>query len=153
MSSRVRREHVDAFLSQRTLALVGASRSGRGFGTVALRELVSKGYAVYPVHPEADEVAGEPCWRSLADLPESVGGVVIVVPPRQTLGVLEDVRAAGIPRVWMQQGAESEEAIAFCARNGIDAVHGECILMFAEPTGFVHRAHRGLWKILHKLPA
>jgi hypothetical protein len=32
------------------------------------------------------------------------------------------------------------------------AVHGECILMFAEPAAFFHRAHRWIWRMLGKLP-
>jgi predicted CoA-binding protein len=65
---------------------------------------------------------------------------------------VRDAAAAGIRRVWMQQGAESEAAIRFCAENGISAVHGECILMFAEPAAFYHRMHRWVWGLLGKLP-
>jgi hypothetical protein len=52
----------------------------------------------------------------------------------------------------MQQGAESKEAIRFCEDNNIAVVHGECILMFAEPLAFGHRLHRWIWKLLGRLP-
>ena len=80
-----------------------------------------------------------------------VGGVVLVVPPEQTEKLVRQAKEAGIQRVWMQQGAESPQAIAYCADNGIDAVHGECIMMFAQPKG-IHRFHRWLWSVLGKLP-
>jgi len=143
---------VSDFVSRRTLALVGVSRSGKKFGNAAYRELTAKGYTVYPVHPEAETIEGARCWPSLAALPKPVDGVVVVVPPAQTAAVVRDARAVGIPRVWMQQGAESAEAIAFCEEHGIPVVHHECILMFAEPLGWFHRAHRGLWRLLGKLP-
>ncbi|MCG6963845.1 MAG: CoA-binding protein [Acidobacteria bacterium] len=147
------RAAVDAFLAQRTLALAGASRSGKKFGNTILRELRMKGYEVIPVHPEAEAVDGVPCVPSLARLPAKVGGLVLVVPPAQTERLVVQAVAAGIPRVWMQQGAESPEALRLCREAGLGAVAGECILMFAEPTGFFHRLHRGLWRLLGKLPA
>ena len=149
MSSRAL---VSDFVSRRTLALVGMSRGGKKFGNAAYRELTAKGYTVHVVHPEAETIDGARCWPSLAALPTPVDGVVVVVPPTQTARVVEDARAAGIPRVWMQQGAESPEAIRYCEEHGIAVVHHECILMFAEPLGWFHRAHRGLWRLLGRLP-
>jgi uncharacterized protein len=146
------RKSVEEFLAQHTLALVGISRGGRGFGNVVLRELTARGYKVLPVHPEAREIDGQRCWPGLSDLPEPVGGLVIVLPPSQTLRVLTDALAAGIRRVWMQQGSDSPLAVRFCREHGIQAVRGECLLMFANPGAFPHNVHRGIWRLLGKLP-
>lgn len=146
------REAVDGFLAHKTLALVGASRRGRKFGNTVLKDLTQKGYEVIPVHPEVAEIDGVPCAPSLAKLPKRVGGVILVVPPSQTEKLVEEAAQAGIDRVWMQQGAESAAAVHFCGEHGIDEVHGECILMFAEPAGFIHRAHRWINKVCGKLP-
>ena len=143
---------VDDFLAQRSLAVVGVSRGGKKFGNTAYRELKAKGYRLFPVHPEAEALEGNPCYPGLSSLPEHVGGVLVVVPPAQTEQVLRDASAANIPRVWLQQGAESEEAIRFCKEQGISVVAGECILMFAEPLRFYHKPHRWVWKLLGKLP-
>ena len=140
------------FVGQRKLAVVGVSRKGRKFGNLAFRELRSKGYELFPVHPQAETIEGERCYASLASLPGPVDGVLIVVPPAQTEQVVRDAAAAGIRRVWMQQGAESSAAIQFCQENGIHEVHGECILMFTEPLAWWHRAHRWVWKLLGKFP-
>lgn len=150
--TNVKREVVDAFVAQKTLALAGASRSGKKFGNTVLKDLRAKGYTVYPVHPEAKEIDGVPCVPSIAALPEAVGGLIAVLPPERTGTIVREAHAAGIPRVWMQQGAQSDEAIAYCRDNGIDAVHGECILMFAGPVEGVHGFHRWLWKVFGKLP-
>jgi len=82
-----------------------------------------------------------------------VGGVVVCVPPARTEQVVRDAHRAGIRRVWMQQGAESQAAIRFCEESGIALVHGECILMFAEPAALFHRVHRWIWRLLGRLPA
>ena len=146
------KEALNDFVDQRKLAIVGVSRKNGKFGNMALRELRAKGYSLFPVHPEAETVEGERCYPSFAALPEPVEGVLVVVPQVQTEQVVRDAAAAGIRRVWMQQGAESPAAIKFCEERGLDVVHGECILMFAEPAGWFHRAHRWIWKLLGKLP-
>jgi predicted CoA-binding protein len=140
------------FLSQRSLAVVGVSRSGRKFGNIAYRELKSKGYRLVPVHPEAETLEGDRCAASLAALAVPVGGVLVIVPPGQAERVVSEAAAAGIRRVWFQQGAESKAAIRLAESRGMSVVTGECILMFAEPTGFGHRAHRWIQGVLGRLP-
>jgi predicted CoA-binding protein len=143
---------VDDFVSQKTLALVGVSRQSKKFGNYALRELTQRGYRVFPVHPVAEIIEGEKCYPSLRQLPEAVGGVVAIVPPTQTEKVVREAAAAGIKRVWMQQGAASPDAIRFCQESGISEIHGECILMFASPVKSVHNVHRWVWRLLGRLP-
>ncbi len=144
-------EAVEEFVSQRTLAIVGVSRGGKKFGNAAARELRKKGYQMIPVHPEAETVDGERCYSSLKELPVQVGGVLVVTPPGETEKVVREAASAGITRVWMQQGAQSEAAIRYCEEQGMSVIHGECILMFAQPTG-VHKFHHFLWRLLGKLP-
>lgn len=146
-------QSVDGFLNQKQLAIVGVSRTGKGFGAMALRELKARGYQVYVVHPEAKTMGDDTCYASLADLPEGTGGLLIVVPPAQTEKVVREAAAAGMPRVWMQRGAQSAEAVRYCAENGIDCISGECILMFVAPDRFPHNLHRWIWRKLGKLPA
>jgi predicted CoA-binding protein len=146
------RQPIEDFLAQRTIALVGLSRSGKKFGNMALRELRAKGYTVHAVHPTAEAIDGVPCFPDLACLPEPVGGVLTVVPPAETEKVVAAAHETGIARVWMQQGSESPAAIRFCEEHGMTVVHHECVLMFAEPAGWFHRAHRWVWGCLGKLP-
>lgn len=147
-----RKADVDAFLAQRTLAVVGVSRTGKGFGNLAVRELRAKGYQVLVVNPAAESVGDQPCWPSLAALPEKPDGVLVVVPPDQAEKVVGEAADAGIGRVWLQQGSQSTAAVALAQDRGLQVVAGECILMFAEPVGWGHRLHRGLWQLLGKLP-
>ncbi|HKJ86861.1 MAG TPA: CoA-binding protein [Spirochaetia bacterium] len=148
-----RARSVQDFVRQKKLALVGASRSGQKFGNTILNELKGKGYTVYPIHPDAVSISGEPCYSSFAALPEAVDGAVVSVKPERTSDVVRDAHAAGITRVWIQQGAESNDAIAYCEEHGVDVVTGECLLMFVEPVESIHRLHRFFKRILGRMPA
>jgi hypothetical protein len=144
---------VDEFLAQKTLAIVGVSRSGKKFGNAILKDLTKLGYRLLPVHPEAAEVDGVRAYPSIAAIPEPVGGVIVVVPPARAEGVVKEAAAHGIRRVWLQQGAESAEAIKFCQDNGMSVVHGQCVLMFPKPgTSWIHSAHRWVWDLIGRSP-
>jgi hypothetical protein len=147
------KREIDEFLAEKTLAIAGVSRTGKKFGNTILKDLTKLGYRLLPVHPEAAEVDGHPAYPSFADLPEPVGGVIIVVPPAQAEGVVKAAADHGIRRVWLQQGAGSPEAIGFCEERGISVVHGECVLMYLKPsTSWIHGAHRWIWDLIGRSP-
>jgi predicted CoA-binding protein len=146
------REDIADFLSQRKLAIVGMSRKRGKFGNAVFKDLSAKGYEIFPVHPEAEAIEGARCWPNLASLPGPVGGVVLVVPPSETEKVVREARAAGITRVWMQQGAESPEAARYCEEHGIAFIQHECVMMHAEPIRSIHLVHRWFAGLFGKLP-
>lgn len=143
---------VDEFLAGKTLAVVGVSRKRVGFGYTVFKDLKKKGYLVYPVNPNVENIDGDRCYSGVMTLPQQVDGVVAVVPPEQTEAVVREMSVAGIRRVWMQQGAQSGAAIKYCCEHGISVVADQCIMMFARPTAFPHRAHRFVRGVMGKLP-
>ncbi len=132
---------------------MGASASGKRFGCGAVKELRKRGFEIIPVHPTAGQIMGVEAYPSIASIPGKPDAVLVVVPPARSLEVVRQAHEAGVTRVWMQQGAESEEALAFCAGNGMTVVQKECILMFAGRVGFPHSLHRWVWGMAGKLPA
>lgn len=142
---------INDFVSQKVLAIIGVSRNSQKFGNMAYREMTAKGYTLYPIHPEAETLEGVRAYKDFASLPEKVGGALIIVQPEQTEQVVRQAAAAGITRLWIQQGAESEAALKFCKEQGLAVVHGECIMMYAVGSG-IHGFHAWLWKLLGKAP-
>ena len=142
----------DAFVAQPAIAVAGVSRTGKKFGNIACRELRAKGYRVYPIHPAGALIDGRRSYAAFRDLPEKVDAVLVVVPPLQAIEVVRDAAAAGIHHVWLQQGAESPDVLAACREHKLNVVAGECILMFARPTG-VHKLHYWVDRIVRRRPA
>jgi uncharacterized protein len=146
------REKIDAFLKQKSFAVVGVSRDGKNFGWIILNDLRTRGYRVYPVNPNAEIINNEKCYPDLKSLPEKVDGAVLTVKPEVSVKIVFDALSAGIKKLWMQQGSGSKEAIKLCEDNDIDTIHSECILMFASPTAIHHRFHRWIWNTIGRLP-
>jgi len=148
----VRLSAIEDFLSQHSIAVVGVSRSQHKFGTMVFKDLKERKYDAIPVNPSAEELYGMKCYPTVTELPPTVTAAVFIVPPEQATEGVRQAIARGIRRLWLQPGAESEEAIAHGVREGIDVIHGECILMFLKDTGFIHKLHKGLHKLTGSLP-
>lgn len=148
----VTKENITGFLSQKNIAVVGVSRSGKKFGNSVYKELKAKGYKTFAVNPNATEINGESCYSQILSIKEKVDAAVVVVPKNESEKVVRNAVTAGVRNIWLQQGSETDEAINYCIQNNVNVVYNECILMFAEPTAFFHKAHRWVNGALGKLP-
>jgi predicted CoA-binding protein len=141
-----------AFLAGRRIAVVGASDNTKSFGSTVFRELRAHGYDAVPVNPTAATVDGVTCHPTLESVPEPLDGVIVMVNRDAAVDVVRQCVERGVPRVWLFKGlgapgAVSDEAVALCHEHGIDVVAGACPLMFLEPVGWFHRAHRGVRRL------
>ena len=139
---------IDEFLTQTHVAFVGASRDSKQFANAVYRQLRDGGRSLYPVNSsaEAATIEGDSSYRRLADVPDPVDGVVVMVPRAAEAEVVDEAIARGIPRIWIHRATGrdpvAEEVRSRCATTGTQLVAGACPLMFLEPVRGVHRLHR-----------
>ena len=128
-------------LSHKKLALVRLSAQTTVMGDMK-KELVPKGYEIPIVYLNTGE--SDPSIASVKDVVEVA---IISVPKSECAAAVREAIDAGIPRLWLQAGCDSKEAIALCEEKGVPVIHGACVMMYAAPVGSVHRFHRGIWKV------
>lgn len=138
---------VQEFLKAKRLAVVGVSHNEQKFGTAIYKELKTRGIEVYGVNPTMDMIDGDKCYASLADLAGKVDGVVVSVPPQKAAGVIREAAAAGMTKIWLQQGAQSGETSRAAHEAGVEPVEGKCILMYAGEVNSIHSFHRFFTKL------
>lgn len=112
-----------------TVAVVGATDNPSKYGYVIYRDLKRKGFLVYPVNRSRARVDGDPTFASVGELPERPTLVNIVVPPEETLLVLEECRRLELRNIWLQPGAESPEVLAFLQEQGLNYLANACIMV------------------------
>jgi uncharacterized protein len=112
-----------------TYAIVGASNDASKFGYRVLKDMKGSGYDVIPINPKEKEILGLKVFTSVKSLEKIVDVAVFIVPPTVSEKVLEDVKAAGIRKVWFQPGSESKRALDFCKENKIACVYHMCIMV------------------------
>lgn len=115
---------VEEFLSQKRFAIIGASDNTEKYGNQIFKNLKKRGYETYPVNPRLKEIEGTKCYPNLADIPVKVDVVDFVVPPQVTETIVKECKELGLTRIWLQPGSESDRAIEFCHKNGLEVVYG-----------------------------
>jgi predicted CoA-binding protein len=116
----------------RTIAVVGASPDPSRTSYGVMRYLQRVGYRCIPVNPNADEVLGERCYPSLADVPEPIDLVDVFRRAEYCADVAREAAAAGAPALWLQLGLRSAEARDVAEEAGMEYVEDAC-------TAVVHR--------------
>lgn len=144
-------KQIDEFLNSQPIALVGVSRNPKKFGYQAFKELKEKGMNVIPVNPEALEIMGEKSYQNVKLLPADIKGIIILTKKDKTASVVREAKEKGIKQIWIQQTADSKEALDELKGSDINFISGECILMHYKPHS-IHKFHRSLKKFFRMFP-
>src|SRR5882672_7748474 len=126
---------IQALLRPRAIALVGVSAKG-GAGANILRSGQRFGFAVptWPVNPNATEIDGQRCFKSLAELPGVPDCVIIALPADAVHNVVAQAAALGVRGVYVvsegfadaanELGRERQAKLAALARSANIALAG-----------------------------
>lgn len=145
------------FLSGMRVAVTGVSRTPGGHGSnVVYQRLRQRGYQVFAVNPNADEVEGDRCYHDVRSIPGGVDWVVIGTRPETADATIRECEDLGIDRVWMHRGpgggSVSEPAAAYGRAHGITVIDGGCPCMFGPTADPGHKAMRALFTLTGKVP-
>lgn len=141
------KEAASEFLEHKRIAVTGVSRKPTDHGSnTVFKRLRDRGYKVFAVNPNADEVEGARSYHDLRSIPGGVDAVVIATAPDKAEGTMRECAELGIKHVWMHRsyglGSVSATATAYGRERGITVIDGGCPLMF-DPTGdFGHKVMR-----------
>ena len=150
-------EAAEEFLAKKRVAVTGVSRDSGSHGSnVVYQRLRARGYDVFAVNPNADEVEGDPCYHDLRSIPGGVEAVVIGTRPEHALATVGECAELGIQNVWMHRGpgggSVSPEAAAYGREQGIQVIDGGCPCMFGATADFGHKVMRGIFTLTGNVP-
>src|SRR6516225_3118125 len=93
------------FLIHKRVAVTGVSRTPGNHGSnVVYKRLRERGYRVFAVNPNANEVEGDPAYHDLHSIPDGVDAVVIGTRPETAEETMRECAELGIEQVWMHRG-------------------------------------------------
>jgi predicted CoA-binding protein len=132
------KEAASEFLSKKRIAVTGVSRTPASHGSnIVYRRLRDRGYEVFAINPNADEVEGDACYLDLKSIPDGVEAVVIGTRPEIAEDTMRECVELGIDHVWMHRsfgpGSASAAAAEYGRTHDVHVIDGGCPLMF-EPT-------------------
>lgn len=136
---------MEQLFSPNGIAIVGASANPKKAGYIAIRNMHEKAYPgkIFPINPKEESILGYPCYRSLAEIEETVELVVLIMPAKLIFSVMDDLdrrmeakgdvkfivcAAADYAEVKTPEGIERQERLMKTARKyGIRVVGPNCI--------------------------
>ena len=135
------------FLASERIAVTGVSRTPKDHGSnVVYKRLRERGYDVFAVNPNADEVEGDRCYQDLRSIEGGVDAVGIATRPELAEGTMRECADLGIEHVWMHRGpgagSVSLAAADYGREHGIAVIDGGCPCMFDPTADFGHKAMR-----------
>lgn len=151
------KEAASEFLAKKRIAVTGVSRMPQGHGSnVVYQRLRSRGYQVFAINPNADEVEGDRCYPDLTSVPGGVEAVVIGTRPQIAEATMRECAELGIKYVWMHRsfgaGSVSDTATEYGRQHGIRVIDGGCPLMFDPTADLGHKAMRFVFTRTGKVP-
>jgi len=111
----------------RTIAVVGLSADWNRPSYFAAKYMQHHGYRIVPVNPRYEEVLGERCYASLADIPHPVDMVDVFRRTQDVLPIAEQAIAIGAKCLWQQLGVTNLEADRLARAAGLDSVMDRCV--------------------------
>lgn len=113
--------------NSRVIAVVGSSPSPDKDSYRITEYLIKKGYKVYPVNPNYQEILGVKCYSNLLEIPGKIDIVNIFRRPELVLPVVEEAIQTKASVVWFQFGVGSAETIKYALENELTVVNDRCI--------------------------
>ena len=143
-------EAASAFLAKKRVAVTGVSRASKQHGSnTVYKRLRERGYDVFAVNPNAEQVEGDHAYPDLRSIPGGVEAVVIATRPERADETIRECAELGIEHVWMHRsygaGSVSGSATAYGRQHGITVIDGGCPCMFKPTADFGHKVMRRVY--------
>ena len=129
MNSIVNDALVDEVLRKtKTIALIGASIKEERPSNSVMRNLLKRGYKVFPVNPghEGSEVLGQKCFAKLTDIPYQIDMVDVFRQSKAVPEIVEQAIKCKVKTLWLQLNIWHPDAEKRARKNGIVVIGNRC---------------------------
>ncbi len=116
----------------RKIGIIGATINKEKYGFIVLKNLLDKGYEIYPVNPKYKEILGIKCYKSVKELPLDIDLLVFVLSPDKGNEIVKEALERGFRNFWFQPGAESEEIKKLLEKSNANFVFNKCIMIATD---------------------
>lgn len=114
-------------LELKNWAIVGVSAKEERYGYKIWKIMPKHDYVAYGVSPRYEEIDGKKIYPSLKDVPGKIDVVDVVVNPKISLGLMDEIKELGIEYVFFQPETYNDEVIARAEELGLKYLIEDCI--------------------------
>jgi len=104
------RHPIQALLNPRSVAIAGASADPRRLGSLPLAFLLKHGYRgrIYPINPNASDIHGIACFKSITEVDEPVDLMVVAIAAPRVNALFEECRKGQVTSALILSSGFSE---------------------------------------------
>ncbi len=117
------------------VAVLGASPKPDRYAFRAMEMLRQHGHRAVPVNPAFEEILGEKCYRSIADVVQPIDTVTMYLGKQRSDPLIGEIVQAKPRRIIMNPGAENGDLAAKAEAAGIEVDYA-CTLVLLQTGGF-----------------
>ena len=111
------------------VSVLGASNKPERYSYRAVKLLVEKRHAVFPVHPAISEIDGIPVFKRLEDISDSIHTITVYVVPECSAVLSNAILSARPRRVIFNPGAENPNLTQRLKDDGVEVVNACTLVM------------------------
>lgn len=138
---------LDRIFNPRSIAVVGVSAEGFGFGRGIFLSLLAIGYEgkMYAVNKRGGSIAGQTIYTSIEAIPDTIDFAVIAVPAHLVPSALEacrkkgalgaEILSSGFSETGTPEGIALEEELREIAKRGIKVIGPNCFGIYCPKSG------------------
>lgn len=123
------KQRIENALNKKKWAVVGASDNPERFGYKITKRLIDKGYEVYPINPNYEELLGRKVYKDLSEVLGEVDVVNVVVNKALSRKLIEEHDLSGLEAVWFQPNTFDDEIIALAEQKNPHVIYNSCVLV------------------------
>lgn len=116
------------------VVVLGASPKPDRYAYRAMQMLRESGHQAVPVNPAFDEILGEQCYNSIADVPQPIDTVTMYLGKARSDALIPEILSAKPRRIIMNPGAENETLAEEAEAAGIEVVEDCTLVMLRSGT-------------------
>lgn len=140
-------ENLDRIFSPRSIAIVGVSAEGFGFGRGIYLSHRAIGYdgKLYPVNKRGGSIDGQTIYTSVEAIPGTIDFAIIAVPAHLVPAALEacrkkgavgaEILSSGFSETGTPEGIAREEELRVIAKRGIKVIGPNCFGIYCPKSG------------------
>ena len=118
-----------------TVAVLGASPKADRYAYRAMEMLRQHGHRAIPVNPAFEDILGEKCYRTIADVPGPIDTVTMYLGKQRSDPLIAEIVKAKPRRIIMNPGAENDDLTVKAEAAGIE-VDYDCTLVMLQTGSF-----------------
>jgi len=134
-----KRENRPLFLENRSVAIIGASKSPGKIGNVIVKNMIQCGFPgkIFPINPKESNIEGLTCYPSIDQTPEPAELAILSIPAVKCLEIAETCGKSGVKNLVVitagfketgKEGMELErKLVEICRRYGMRMLGPNCV--------------------------